>query len=144
MTDTQSTSSIDLILSETTLYNLKRELFHSWIYADIDFVIEDETIPSQAFRILRRISNGLSAISIMSAGDHDRDQVWGAVRQYLTHLIDAGWTLHSGDDHGVLCIRIVDPLAVGHGDEVNVVVPHEGRRQLRGLEGWCNSLAYMN
>lgn len=141
MLDTQR---LNLQLNETTLYDLKRKLFCTWLYADTDFIIEDETIPSASFKILRRITSGLDAISIMDENDHNRDLVWNVVRQYLNHLIDAGWTLRTGDDQGVLCVRIVDPLAIDRVEEVNVFVPHEGRRQLRGLEGWCDSLVYMN
>ena len=134
--------TLELQLSETTLYELKRKLFRTWLYADIDLITEDEGIPPSSPQILRCVTSGLRAISIMDARDHNRDHIWSIVRQYLSHLLETGWTLQCGDGQGVLCVRIVDPLFTDQGGVMIVCVPHEGRRQLRALEAWSDAFDY--
>lgn len=144
MLNQNTPSTISFQLNSVTLYDLKQILFSGWLYSDIDFIFEDDVIPSEAFNTLRRISDGLRAVSIMCANDPDRDRLWHNIKTYLEHMIEAGWHLMAGNERGYLCVRIIEPRTDDTDKVIYIDIPSENIRQLRGIDSWLDSFSLMN
>lgn len=132
------------IISPASLAELKDRLFNSWIYADVDFIIDDTDVPIQGFEMMQRVSISLRAIAIMNQGDIDRQKLWQSVRPILSCLLDNRWEVHVGDCDGCLCVRVYDPQSVDHAGAIEFDVPPDGVRQLRNVDAWSSSWGYFS
>ena len=131
-------------VSPISLSGLKNHLFNKWIYADVDFVIDDTDVPIRGFEMMQRVSISLRAIAIMNQGDIDRQKLWQSVRPILSCLLENRWEVHVGDRDGCLCVRIYDPRSVDQAGAVDFDVPPDGVRQLRNVDAWSSAWGYFS
>jgi len=135
-----SPNTTPIVTTPVTLTELKSQVFMSWFYADVEFIVDDRDYPFRAFEVMKEISIGLRAIAIMHTDDIDAQKLWRSVSPYLKHMIDQGWQIRVGEHEGSLCIRIVDVENACTDATVDFQVPPEGTRQLRNVDAWCGAM----
>jgi len=127
-------------MTTVSTMDLKNELFKSWAYADVDFIVDDIDLPARAYDIMQRVLSSLRALAVMNVGDINRHKLWQFVRPMISMMLDAGWTIQCGNGDGCLCVRIYDAASAIDDADVEFMIPADGARQLRNIESWLDSI----